>query len=171
MQISPCCKSKIFWIWFQSVKNFPSINRYITICNYDKAGCIIRKCSPWLRARESICLENLLSVYGTVFIQEPLLQKHIKFRSNAVRCKWLRRHVSCIEKPGIILFTKDATCFARKHYDYKILVYNLTLSTQPKTCFDLARPLQMRNTRTLGLFLFFFPFGRTSYLLLPPPPT
>ena len=29
----------------------------------------------------------------------------------------------CIEKPGIILFTKDATCFARMPYDYKILFY------------------------------------------------
>ena len=59
--------------------------------------------------------EICIIVYGTVFIQE-LLQKYMKFRSKAVRCKRLRRHVRCLEKPGIILFTKAATCFARMPY-------------------------------------------------------
>ena len=43
-------------------------------------------------------------------------------------CTWLVNIpcvVPCIEKPGIILFTKDATYFARMPYAYKILIYNL----------------------------------------------
>ena len=43
--------------------------------------------------------------------------------------------VRCIEKPGIILFTKDATCFARMPYDYRILVYKLKASTPTKNMF------------------------------------
>ena len=38
-------------------------------------------------------------------------------------------------KHGIILFTKDATSFARMPYDYKILVYNLQAITPTKNIF------------------------------------
>ena len=51
----------------------------------------------------------------------------------------------CIDKPGIILFAKDATCFARMPYHYKILVYKLTVSTPNKTYFISARPVQLIN--------------------------
>ena len=50
-------------------------------------------------------------------------------------CTRYKMEISCIEKPGIILFTKDATCFGRMPYDYKILVYNLKASTPTKNMF------------------------------------
>ena len=39
------------------------------------------------------------------------------------------------KKHGIILFTKDATCFERMPYDYKILVYNFKARTPSKNMF------------------------------------
>ena len=46
------------------------------------------------------------------------------------------------ENPGIILFTKDAMCFVIMPYDYKILVYNVTVSTPTKNMFYFS----MTNT-------------------------
>ena len=91
--------------------------------------------TDWNKIQNILLLQHgeiCITAYGTRFMQEPLFQKHMEFRSNAVRCKWLRRHVRCIDQPGIILFTKDATCFARIPYDYNILVYNLKASTPTK---------------------------------------
>ena len=57
----------------------------------------------------------------------------------------------CIEKHEIILFTKDATCFARMPYDYKILLYNLKASPPTKNMFFFSTTNAKRNTRESAL--------------------
>ena len=46
--------------------------------------------TDWDKLQNILLLQHgeiCIIAYGTLFIQEPLLQKHIKFRSNAMRCK------------------------------------------------------------------------------------
>ena len=46
--------------------------------------------SDWNKIQNILLLQHgaiCITAYGTLFMQEPLLQKHIEFRSNAVRCK------------------------------------------------------------------------------------
>ena len=62
----------------------------VAYCNILIYGNVYIMVTDWKKIQNILLLQHgeiCITVYGTIFIQKPLLQKHIKFRSNAVRCK------------------------------------------------------------------------------------